>query len=84
METVLKEKLCQDGLLYGFVDQPDRQSAKFEQNNLWLNTPLWAILSEGVALHPTKPAVADPTGSLTYEELQSEADRIAAGLKEVG
>ncbi|MBT9240587.1 MULTISPECIES: (2,3-dihydroxybenzoyl)adenylate synthase [Vibrio] len=84
METVLKEKVCQDGLLYGFVDQPAPQSAKFEQNNLWLNTPLWAILSEGVALHPTKPAVADPTGSLTYEELLSEADKIAAGLKEVG
>lgn len=84
METVLKDNADQHSLLYGFVDQPAHQSEKFKDVNIWLNTPLWRMLSDGVEKHPTKIAVADPNGVLSYEELLLEADKIAAGLKEAG
>ena len=84
METVLKENIDQHSLLYGFVDHPAHQAKQFSDANIWLNTPLWGILSEGVARHPTKTAVADATGVLTYTELQQKADNIAAGLIAAG
>ncbi|UAB73789.1 AMP-binding protein [Vibrio sp. SCSIO 43132] len=84
MDTVLKENADQHSLLHGFIDHPAHQSEKFKNANLWLNTPLWGILTEGVNKHPAKKAVADSGGGLSYEELLREADRIAAGLKENG
>ncbi|MBD1557633.1 AMP-binding protein [Vibrio sp. S9_S30] len=84
METTVKENANQHSLLYGFVDQPASQSQKFEDAKIWHNTPLWAILSEGVDKHPTKVAVSDSSGALCYQELLREADKIAAGLKEDG
>ncbi|WP_434339356.1 (2,3-dihydroxybenzoyl)adenylate synthase [Motilimonas cestriensis] len=84
METALKENTVQHGLLDGFVDQPAHQAKKFSDANIWQNTPLWGILSEGVARHPTKTAVADPSGALTYADLLQAADEMAAGLQDAG
>ena len=84
MDDVIKEKVTQDSLLDGFVDQPAHQSAKFSQADLWLNTPLWAILTEGVAEYPNKVAVADASGELSYQELLLAADQVAQGLQKAG
>ena len=84
METVNQEKVIQQSLLNGFVAQPTHQSEKYRQAKLWRNTPLWAILTEGVVNHPSKVAVADHNVELSYLALLQHADTIAAGLQNAG
>ncbi|GLQ72241.1 (2,3-dihydroxybenzoyl)adenylate synthase [Vibrio penaeicida] len=84
MDIVLKENEVQQDLLFGFIDQSESQSEKFKDADIWMNTPLWGILSEGVDKHPNKVAVEDSHGVLSYKQLQLEADKIAVGLKEDG
>lgn len=81
---MLKENTDQASLLEGFVTQPAHQANKFSEANIWLNTPLWGILTEGAERHPTKTAVADATDDLSYQALLLAADEIAAGLQQAG
>ncbi|EGR1423792.1 TPA: AMP-binding protein [Vibrio vulnificus] len=71
-------------ILDGFVRKPSVQSEQYQAANLWRNSPLWQILHQGVEHHPDSIAVTDNHTSLSYLELASRVDRIAAGLREEG
>ncbi len=71
-------------ILDGFVRKPSVQSEQYQAANLWRNLPLWQILHQGVEHHPDSIAVTDNHTSLSYLELASRVDRIAAGLREEG
>ncbi|MGL1088130.1 (2,3-dihydroxybenzoyl)adenylate synthase [Vibrio vulnificus] len=71
-------------ILDGFVRKPSVQSEQYQAANLWRNSPLWQILHQGVERHPDSIAVTDNHTSLSYLELASRVDRIAAGLREEG
>lgn len=71
-------------LARGFVPYPADRAQVYRQAGYWAGRPLDAILGDAAATWPTKPAIIDPEHTYTFSELDTLADRVAAGLAHLG
>jgi 2,3-dihydroxybenzoate-AMP ligase len=71
-------------MLDGFVPWPLEVADRYRRAGYWQGISLRQIFDDSVRRHPDKVAAVDMFRSVTYAELASEADRIAAGLLDLG
>ncbi|MGB3285801.1 MULTISPECIES: (2,3-dihydroxybenzoyl)adenylate synthase [Mycobacteriaceae] len=72
------------GLFAGFTPFPADRAAEYRQAGYWTGRPLDSILTEAASNWPQRPAVIDAGRSYSFAELDSAADRFAAGLARLG
>lgn len=68
----------------GFVPFPPDRVEEYRRAGYWTGRRLDSILSDAAAAQPDKAAVIDPDRSHTFAELDALADRVAAGLADLG
>jgi mycobactin salicyl-AMP ligase len=73
-----------DDLARGFVPYPADRADLYRQAGYWTGRPLDSVLTDAAAQWPEKPAIVDVTESYTFAELDASADRVAAGLAQLG
>ncbi|MFI7549149.1 (2,3-dihydroxybenzoyl)adenylate synthase [Micromonospora sediminimaris] len=71
-------------MLDGFVPWPPDVAERYRQAGYWRGFSLRQLFDDSVRRHPDKVAAVDVTRRVTYAELADEADRIAAGLLDLG
>lgn len=71
-------------LVRGFVPFPQDRADVYRRAGYWTGRPLDSILTEAAATWPDRPAVIDSAGTYTFSELNAAADRVAAGLADLG
>ncbi len=71
-------------LTRGFVPFPADRAAEYRRTGYWTGRALDSILSDAAAVWPSKTAIVDAEHSYTFAELNSLADRAAAGLAALG
>ena len=74
----------QSDLTDGFVAFPPDRAAEYRRAGYWVGRPLDSILRHGATSWPGVVAVVDAERSYTFAELDAVADRIAAGLYDLG
>jgi len=67
-------------MLDGFVPWPATEAARYRQAGFWRGIPLGRLLRDAADEHSDRTALIDARSRLTFTELDTEADRIAAGL----
>ena len=70
----------QDELANGFTRFPEDRAEEYRQAGYWQGKALDSILREAAQRWPDKPAVVDASGTYTFAELDSLADRVGAAL----
>ncbi|GAA5038932.1 2,3-dihydroxybenzoate-AMP ligase [Thermocatellispora tengchongensis] len=68
----------------GFVPWPAEDAARYRAAGYWRGEPLGRLLRDAAAAHGGRTALADPAARLTFTEWDTAADRLAAGLVELG
>ena len=58
--------------------------ARYQQSGHWGSETFYAILSARVAAHPDRIAIVDRGRRVTYAELKTRVDRVAAGFATLG
>lgn len=71
-------------LARGFVPFPSERAEVYRRAGYWTGRPLDSILTEATATWPDKPAVIDSAQTYTFRELDTAANRVAAGLAALG
>jgi 2,3-dihydroxybenzoate---[aryl-carrier protein] ligase len=71
-------------MLDGFVPWPPDFADRYRRAGYWNGISLRQLLDDSAGRHPDKVAAVDATRRVTYTELLGEADRIAAGLLDLG
>ncbi len=71
-------------MLDGFVPWPPDFADRYRRAGYWKGIPLRQLLDDSAGRHPDKVAAVDATRRTSYSELVDEADRIAAGLLDLG
>jgi len=72
-------------MLAGCVPFPDEFAARYRQAGYWRGERLGDLLRRWAAAGGDRIAVTGPNGAgMTYAELDAAADRVAAGLRELG
>ncbi|MFE0337367.1 (2,3-dihydroxybenzoyl)adenylate synthase [Streptomyces sp. NPDC058955] len=71
-------------MLDGFVPWPPEYADRYRRAGYWRGRSLRQLVADRAARHPEKIAAVDATGRLSYAELLAEADRVAAGLLDLG
>ncbi|WP_238421972.1 (2,3-dihydroxybenzoyl)adenylate synthase [Gordonia sp. 'Campus'] len=66
------------------VGYPADRAAVYRQAGEWTDRPLARRLQDTVDRFPDRPAVVTDVASMTYAELGTRTDRIAAGLLDLG
>ncbi|MDY6995248.1 MAG: AMP-binding protein [Actinomycetota bacterium] len=73
-----------DDLRRGFVPFPAERAQAYRRAGYWTGRPLDSILTEAAVVWPDRVAIVDATTSYTFAELDAVADRVAAGLADLG
>ncbi|MFI0421231.1 (2,3-dihydroxybenzoyl)adenylate synthase [Spongiactinospora sp. 9N601] len=68
----------------GFVPWPAGEAARYRAAGYWRGEPLGRLLRAAAAEHGGRTALADPHARLTFAGWDAAADRLAAGLTELG
>ncbi len=71
-------------LTRGFVPFPADRADLYRRAGYWTGRPLDSILTDAAATWPAKQAIVDATQTYTFAELDALADRVAAGLAQLG
>ncbi|MFI6763457.1 (2,3-dihydroxybenzoyl)adenylate synthase [Micromonospora sp. NPDC050417] len=71
-------------MLDGFVPWPPDVANRYRRAGYWQGISLRRLFDDRVRRHPDKVAAVDVSRHVTYAELAEEADRIAAGLLDLG
>ena len=71
-------------LLTGFVPFPEDRAKAYRDAGYWTGQPLDSILTDAAARWPDRTAIVDSATSYSFAELAAVADRVAAGLAELG
>ena len=71
-------------LLTGFVPFPEDRAKAYRDAGYWTGQPLDSILTDAAARWPDRTAIVDAATSYSFAELAAVADRVAAGLAELG
>ncbi len=71
-------------LLTGFVRFPEDRAQAYREAGYWTGRPLNSILTDAAARWPDRTAIVDSATSYSFAELAAVADRVAAGLAELG
>ncbi|MFI6044563.1 (2,3-dihydroxybenzoyl)adenylate synthase [Nocardia sp. NPDC051321] len=71
-------------MLDGFVPWPPDFAERYRNAGYWNGISLGQLLADSARRRPDKVAAVDMTRRVSYLELVDEADRIAAGLLELG
>ena len=71
-------------LARGFGPFPTERAEVYRRAGFWTGRPLDSILTEAAAAWPDKPAVIDTAQTYTFRELDTAANRVAAGLAALG
>ncbi|MFC9947378.1 (2,3-dihydroxybenzoyl)adenylate synthase [Streptomyces pratensis] len=71
-------------MLDGFVPWPTDFADRYRRAGHWRGRSLRQLLDDSAGHHPHKTAAVDATSRVSYQELLGEADRIAAGLLDLG
>ncbi|MEB3067716.1 (2,3-dihydroxybenzoyl)adenylate synthase [[Mycobacterium] vasticus] len=70
--------------MHGFVPFPADRANAYRTAGYWQDRPLSSLLDDAAARWPDRKAVIDADTTLTYTQLDSAADRAAAGLHRLG
>jgi non-ribosomal peptide synthetase component E (peptide arylation enzyme) len=62
----------------------DEQIARYQKSGHWGSATFDSILTARAASHPDRLAIVDRGRRITYGELKTRVDRVAAGLKALG
>ena len=68
----------------GYVPFPEEFADAYRRAGYWEGRPLGELLRDAATRWPNRPALLHETGSISYEELDAEADRYAHGLLALG
>ncbi|MCA1226811.1 (2,3-dihydroxybenzoyl)adenylate synthase [Saccharopolyspora sp. 6M] len=71
-------------MLPGCPTWPEKDAARYREAGYWRGETFGEILRVRAAEHGDRVAVVGAERSLTYGELDTRADRLAAGLRELG
>ncbi len=71
-------------MLPGCPTWPEETAARYREAGYWRGETFGAMLRARAAEHGERTAVVDAGRSITYAELDTRADRLAAGLRELG
>ena len=71
-------------LLEGFVPFPADRAEEYRRAGYWAGRPLDSILSDAAATWPQRNAIIDSESTYSFSELDTAADRIAAGFANLG
>lgn len=71
-------------LVRGFVPFPADRADEYRRAGYWTGRTLDSILQDAAAAWPQRPAIVDADGSYSFGELLAAADRVAAGLANLG
>ena len=63
---------------------PEAFAARYRERGYWTGTTLGALLRERAAQVPDRTALVEGDRRFSYAELDERADRLAAGLRELG
>ncbi len=66
------------------VGYPAERADRYRRGGAWTDLPLAERLRAIAARHPDRPAVVSAQESVTFHELDTRTDRIAAGLARLG
>jgi mycobactin salicyl-AMP ligase len=78
------ESPAQSTLQQGFTAFPADRAQAYRAAGYWTDRRLDSVLSEAATRWPDRTAIADPTGTSTFAELDTLADRAAAGIAGLG
>lgn len=73
-----------DHVTHGFVPFPAARAEHYRRAGFWVGRPLDSVLRDAADRWPDRTGVVDPHRSYTFAELDRTADRVAAGLAELG
>ena len=68
----------------GFTPFPTDRAAEYRRRGYWRGVRLDSILRDAATNWPERTAVIDPLGAITFADLDTRADRSAAGLIDLG
>ncbi|OLF53559.1 (2,3-dihydroxybenzoyl)adenylate synthase [Pseudomonas chlororaphis] len=71
-------------MLEGCTDWPEDFIQRYRQQGYWQGVPLGQVLREQARLTPDREALVQDQRRWSYAELDRRADRLAAGLAELG
>lgn len=71
-------------LLKGFVPFPKDRAQSYREAGYWTGRPLDSILTDAAAQWPHRTAIVDSATSYSFAELAAVAERVAAGLADLG
>lgn len=63
---------------------PAERADEYRRAGYWAGRALDSVLADAAAAWPDKQAIVDPTHTYTFAELETVADRVAAGLTHLG
>ena len=66
--------------LEGFVPWPEDLARAYRERGYWLGRSLGSLLRDAAAAWPDRTALVDGARRITYAQLDTRADRLAAGL----
>ncbi|ORA39954.1 (2,3-dihydroxybenzoyl)adenylate synthase [Mycobacterium aquaticum] len=78
------ESAAQSALRQGFTAFPADRAQAYRAAGYWADRRLDSLLRDAAEQRPDKAAIADPTETRTFAELDALADRAAAGIAELG
>lgn len=78
------EPAAQSALRQGFTAFPADRAQSYREAGYWADRRLDSLLRDAAAQWPDRTAIADPTETRTFAELDALADRAAAGIAELG
>ncbi|WP_282106941.1 MULTISPECIES: (2,3-dihydroxybenzoyl)adenylate synthase [unclassified Crossiella] len=68
----------------GFVPWPDEYAARYREAGHWQDVPIGELLRDWAFQHGDRTALVDGDRRISYAQLDAAADRMAAGLLELG
>lgn len=70
--------------LDGFVPWPAEYGRRYREAGYWQDVPLGELLRDWSARYADRTALVDGERRISYAQLDAAADRMAAGLREIG
>lgn len=83
-EAVIRAMTSQASDIKGFTPFPTDRAAEYRRRGYWRGVRLDSILRDAATNWPERTAVIDPLGAITFADLDTRADRSAAGLIDLG
>lgn len=78
------QRRLDDDVRDGFVPFPADRAEQYRRAGYWTGRPLDSILGDAAAKWPQRQAIIDTERAFSFVELDTEANRIAAALTELG